>query len=110
MKKLNFVKTFENYTSKGVDDRKLGDAINVLYNSIRVCPSLKHIVRDMEKIEDMFNVYGSDKADEILFKLKQLEPEINNWDMDDREYLMSDRGVKKAPNSQLRYVLSLLEN
>ena len=44
----------------------------------------------IEKIEDLFNVYGSEKSQEIIDKLKQLEPEINKWDVNDEQYLMKD--------------------
>ena len=108
MKNLKFLKTFEMYNTNDENDVKIGKAINVLYNSIRVSPSLKHIVNDIEKIEDLFNVYGSEKSQEIINKLKQLEPEINKWDMNDEKYLMKDdKGSKNAPTSQLNRVLSL---
>lgn len=109
MKNLKFLKTFEVYNINDINDMKIGKAINVLYHSIRVSPSLKHIVKDIEKIEDLFNVYGSEKSQEIIDKLKQLEPEINKWDMNDEQYLMKDdKGFKNAPTSQLNRVLSLL--
>lgn len=109
MKTLKFLKTFENYNTNDVNDVKIGKSINVLYNSIRVSPSLKHIVKDIEKIEDLFNVYGMEKTSEIINKLKQLEPEINKWDMNDEKYLMKDdKGLKNSPTSQLNRVLSLL--
>ncbi len=110
MKNLKFLKTFERYNTNDENDVKIGKSINVLYNSIRISPSLKHIVKDIEKIEDLFNVYGSEKSREIIDKLKQLEPEINKWDMNDEKYLMKDdKGLKNAPKSQLNRVLSLLE-
>jgi hypothetical protein len=110
MKKLKHIKTFENYNSNDENDVKIGKSINTLYNSVRVSPSLKHIFKDVEKIEDLFNVYGVEKKSEITTKLKELEPEINKWDMNDEKYLIKDdTGLKNAPTSQLKRVLSLLE-
>ena len=107
---MKYLKLFENYNPQDPSDVKIGKAINTLYNSVRVSPSLKHIVKDVEKIEDLFNIYGKEKLSEIVNKLNQLEPEINKWNMDDEEYLMKDdRGLKSAPTSQLKVVLSLLE-
>ena len=107
---MKYLKLFENYNPQDPSDVKIGKAINTLYNSVRVSPSLKHIVKDVEKIEDLFNIYGKEKSSEIVNKLNQLEPEINKWNMDDEEYLMKDdRGLKSAPTSQLKVVLSLLE-
>ena len=105
------VKTFESYNSNDENDVKIGKSINVLYNSVRVSPSLRHIFNDVEKIEDLFNVYGVEKKSEIINKLKELEPQINKWDINDEKYLLKDdNGLKNAPTSQLKRVLSLLEN
>lgn len=102
------MKTFETYNLNDVNEMRIAKAINVLYHSIIVCPSLKHLVKDIEKIEDLFNVYGLEKSQEIIDKLKQLEPEINKWDMNDGQYLLKDdNGFKNAPTSQLNRVLSL---
>ena len=106
----SFLQKFENYNSKDENDVKIGKSINILYNSVRLSPSLKHILKDIEQIEDLFYIYGKEKSSEIINKLKQLEPEINKWNMNDNKYLIADdKGVKNAPTSQLNNILSLLE-
>jgi hypothetical protein len=108
---LKFLKTFEMYNSKDENDVKIGKSISILYDSVRVSPSLKDMVKDVEEIDDMFNVYGVEKSSEIINKLKELEPKINKWNMDDDKYLMKDdKGLKNSPTSQLKKVLSLLKS
>ncbi|MCK9415555.1 hypothetical protein M0Q97_02720 [Candidatus Dojkabacteria bacterium] len=107
---MKHLQKFENYNSKDENDVKIGKSINILYNSVRLSPSLKHILKDIEQIEDLFYIYGKEKSSEIINKLKQLEPEINKWNMNDNKYLIADdKGVKNAPTSQLNNILSLLE-
>lgn len=108
---MKYLKLFELYNHEDKNENKISLSINILYHSIINSPSLKHIKKNITDIDNLFSVYGMEKSSEIIDKLKKLEPEINKWDLNDEKYLQKDdKGLKNSPTSQLKRVLSLLEN
>jgi hypothetical protein len=109
--KKNINKSTKDSDDKSSRKEDISKAISCLVNGVSVSPSTKHILRDIQKIESKWLVNGEGKKSEVISKLKELEPEINKWDSNDDQYLMKDdQGLKNAPTSQLKRVLSLLED
>ena len=110
-RKKNINKSTKDSDDKSSHKEDISKAISCLVNGVSVSPSTKHILRDIQKIESKWLVNGEGKKSEVISKLKELEPEINKWDSNDDKYLMKDdQGLKNAPTSQLKRVLSLLED
>ena len=107
--KKNINKSTKDSDDKNSHKEDISKAISCLVNGVSVSPSTKHILRDIQKIENKWFMLGN--KSEVISKLKELEPEINKWDSNDDQYLMKDdQGLKNAPTSQLKRVLSLLED
>ena len=78
-----------------------------LQSGINRSPSVASLAKEMEGIDDMFNVYGVEKKDELIQRLTTLKQKIDN------QYNISDSTKlppgTQAPNSQVTRVIQTLQ-
>ena len=105
---MKYIKSFEMYNK---NDELISKELSKLELSITSCPSTKNLYSNIENIVNLFNVYGMEKSSEVISKLKNLQKDVEtNYNASDYTYLLKDDdGLKHAPTSQLKRVLSLLE-
>lgn len=95
-----------------IDEKFFDDSLKRLLNSIRIAPSTNKFTKEIESIDDNFNVFKFEKISKLYNELKKLKEKIDeNYNIDDEKYLTKhDNGLKYAPNSQISEVLSQLKN
>ena len=105
---MKYIKLFENFSSD--DEKKIGDALYLLEDSVSRCPSMKGLTKQRNDIMDLFNVYKLEKVSEIKQKLLSLQKEIDEcYDISDEKYLQKDeKGIKHAPNSLIKRLLGYM--
>ena len=89
------------------NNQGIGKMLLDLQKGINSSPSVISLAKEMESIDDIFNVYGTEKKDELVQRLTGLKQKIDN------QYNVADASRfapgTQAPNSQINRVIQTLQ-
>jgi hypothetical protein len=106
MKKKDQILLEQAYQSIG-NNQNISKMLLDLQSGISRSPSVASLTKEMEAIDDMFNVYGVEKKNELIQQLTTLKQKIDN------QYNISDSTNlppgTQAPNSQIVRVIQTLQ-
>lgn len=106
MKKKDQILLEQAYQNIG-NNQNISKMLLDLQSGISRSPSVASLTKEVQDIDDMFNVYGVEKKNELIQQLTALKQKIDN------QYNISDSTKlppgTQAPNSQIVRVIQTLQ-